>query len=145
MNKCVNIHNLSNDYLKFEAHFDCFSSHVLLNILITEKHLYSWAVCLVSFLHCVNLLFRGREIEFDFILSLSTSFRYKDCDKQESHEGYRGVDQEGHLAGGGVIEVGVSEGCDKGEDPDPANRQPGNFKLSFYFVFCWLLTRLCRF
>ena len=76
---------------------------------------------LVSFLHCVNLLFRGREIEFDFILSLSTSFRYKDCDKQESHEGYRGVDQEGHLAGGGVIEVGVGEGCDEGEDPDPAN------------------------
>ena len=109
----------------------------LLNIFdYRETSIFLSCVLLVSFLHCVNLLFRGREIEFDFILSLSTSFRYKDCDKQESHEGYRGVDQEGHLAGGGVIEVGVGEGCYEGQDPDPANRQPGNLKLSFHFVFC---------
>ena len=95
----------------------------LLNIFdYRETSIFLSCVLLVSFLHCVNFLFRGREIEFDFILSLSTSFRYKDCDKQESHEGYRGVDQEGHLAGGGVIEVGVGEGCDEGKDPDPANR-----------------------
>ena len=144
-------HNLATDYLKIEAHFDCFSSCVLLKHTIfdyREKHKFSWAVCLVSFFAaiCFKLLFRGREIELNFIVSLSTSFRYKDCDKQESHEGDCGVDQEGDLTWGRVIEVGVGEGRDERQNTDPANRQPGKTSyvrliLSHVTVF----TRLYRF
>ena len=45
VNKCVNIHNLSYDYLKFEAHFDCFSSYFLLNIFDLQRNIYFPELC----------------------------------------------------------------------------------------------------
>ena len=69
--------------------------------------------------------FTVSKVLFDFLVSLSSSFRYKDCNKQKAHEGDGGVEPEGpRPRQAGLEQVGEGEGRYEGEETHPAHSHP---------------------
>ena len=79
-----------------------------------------------------------KKVLFDFLVSLSSSFRYKNCNKQKARKRDGGVKPVGQT---GVLEIGEGEGGYEGENSHPAHCQSAPAKLE---NIGFNLTKLCN-
>ena len=94
--------------------------------------MWFWFVCLLSF------FLAGSKVQLNIILSLSTSFRYKNCNKQKSNKRNRGVDPESDLSGDCLHQIGECEQRDKWQHTHQPHSQPDKDKYLSKWTY-WTL------